>query len=47
MQYPAEMTAQNIAEFEYEYNRMLDMERDAEWWNINSELQVLANKEQE
>jgi len=43
MHYPPEMTEQDIMEFEYEYNRRLDIERsEGLWWAVNAECQVVT-----
>lgn len=42
MYYPADMTAQDIMEFEYELNRMIDIERGVGFLEINAELMALA-----
>lgn len=47
MQYPEYFTADDIMEFEYEYNRMLDIEENVGFWKINAELQLVAQKQQE
>ena len=45
--YPADMDAQDIMEFEYEYNRILDEEREEGlYWALNAELQVVAQEQQ-
>lgn len=45
MYYPADMTAEEIMEFEYEYNRLLDIERnEGQWWSVNAELQLVADE---
>ena len=44
MYYPADMTQEDIEQFEYEYNRLLDMERnEGQFWAVNAELQVAAD----
>ena len=44
MRYPAEMTAQDIMEFEYEYNRIRDMEEGVgQFWEVNAECQIVAD----
>lgn len=45
MNYPADFTADDIAEFEYDYNRIRDMEEGIGFWAVNAELQEIANKE--
>lgn len=42
MNYPADMTAEDIMEFEYEYNRYLDIQEGRGFWEINAELQLIA-----
>ena len=47
MSYPEYMTDDDIMEFEYEYNRLRDIEEGVGFWEINAELQVVAKKQQE
>ncbi len=47
MHYPADMTAEDIMEFEYEYNRYLDREDPNSFVAVNEELQLIANEERE
>ena len=48
MQYPEYFTAEDIMEFEYEYDRYLDIERhEGPFWEINAELQVAADQDRE
>jgi hypothetical protein len=47
MFYPANMTPEDIMEFEYEYNRLRDIQENLGFWEINAELQVVAQKQQE
>jgi len=48
MHYPEDMTKDEIAEFEYELNRIIDMERDeGQFWAINAELQIIADEQRE
>ena len=47
MNYPADFTADDIMEFEYEYNRYLDLQDPLSLESVNVELQELANKERE
>lgn len=47
MHYPADMTAEDIMEFEYEYNRYLDLQDPLSLESVNAELQELANEERE
>ena len=45
MFFPPEMTAEDIESFEYEYNRLLDIERnEGLWWAVNAECQVVAEE---
>ena len=48
MYYPPEMTEQEIMEFEYEINKIIDTERgEGQFWAENAELQVIAYDELE
>jgi hypothetical protein len=47
MIYPSDMTPENIMEFEYEYNRIRDIQENVGFWEINAELQVVAQKQRE
>jgi len=47
MIYPEYFTADDIMEFEYEYNRMRDIQEGVGFWAINAELQVVAKEQQE
>ena len=48
MYYPPEMTAEEIEQFEYEINKMIDKERgEGQFWAVNEELQVIAYDELE
>ena len=48
MFYPDYFTADDIMEFEYEYARYLEIENNkGPFWEINAELQVVAQKQQE
>ena len=47
MHYPEYFTADDIREFEYEYNRILDIEENVGFWKINGELQLVAQKQRE
>ena len=48
MIYPDYFTQQDIMEFEYELNRLIDIERgEGPFWEINAELQVVAQEQQE
>lgn len=42
MNYPADMTQEDIMEFEYEYNRIRDIEEGIGFWEVNAELAELA-----
>ena len=45
MHYPADFSADDIMEFEYEYNRYLDLQEPGSVESVNAELQELANEE--
>ena len=47
MIYPEYFTADDIMEFEYEYNRLCDIQEGVGFWEINAELQVVAKEQQE
>lgn len=47
MQYPDYFTAEDIMEFEYEYNRYLDRQDPRSLVAVNEELQVIAHDELE
>jgi hypothetical protein len=48
MYYPAEMTAEEIMEFEYEVNRQIDMERgEGQFWAENAECQIVADQQRD
>ena len=48
MIYPPEMTAEEIEQFEYEINRIIDIERnEGQFWAVNAELQMIAHDELE
>lgn len=48
MIYPPEMTKEEIEQFEYEINRIIDIEREeGQFWALNAELQLIANEERE
>ena len=47
MHYPADMTAEDIMEFEYEYNRYLDRQDPNSFVAVNEELQEIANEERD
>lgn len=44
MTFPDFMTADDIAEFEYEYCRWLDIENGHGFWTVNAELQVISHQ---
>lgn len=47
MRYPTEMTLQDIMEFEFEYNRIRDMEEGVgQYWTVNAECQIVAAEQQ-
>jgi hypothetical protein len=47
MFFPADMTAEDIEQFEYEYNRILDEERnEGQYWAVNAECQIVADLQQ-
>lgn len=46
MRYPADMTAQDIMQFEYEYNRLRDIEDGVAFWVENAECQIVADQQQ-
>lgn len=46
--YPQEMTEQEIMEFEYEVNKIIDTERgEGQFWAENAELQVIAEEQRD
>jgi len=47
MFFPEDMTQEDIEQFEYEYNRMRDIEEGTGFWEINAELQILADQHQQ
>jgi len=48
MIYPPEMTKEEIEQFEYEINRIIDIERgEGQFWAVNAELQLIANEERD
>ena len=48
MRYPEDFTQDDIMEFEFELNRLIDIERgEGPFWEINAELQVVAQEQQE
>lgn len=44
MFFPADMTVEEIEQFDYEYNRIRDMEEGIGFWEINAELQIIAQE---
>jgi len=44
LNYPADFTKEDIMEFEYEYNRWLDLQDPNSPESINAELQELAHE---
>ncbi len=44
MFFPADMTVEEIEQFEYEYNRIRDIEEGTGFWEINAELQLIADE---
>ena len=48
MNYPEYMTADDIMEFEYELNKILDKERgEGQFWAVNEELALVAEQQRE
>lgn len=48
MYYPEDMTQEEIEQFEYELNRLIDIERDeGQFWAVNAECQVVADLQRE
>lgn len=47
MTYPEDFTADDIMEFEYEYNRWIDLQDPTSLESINTELQFIAEEERE
>lgn len=47
MRYPEDFTADDIMEFEYEYNRLRDMDEGLGLWAVNAEIQIIAAEQQE
>ena len=47
MNYPADFTQEDIMEFEYEYNRWLDLQDPGSFEAVNQELQEFAHDELE
>ena len=46
MRYPSDMTSEDIMQFEYEYNRLRDIEDGLGFWVENAECQVVAEQQQ-
>jgi hypothetical protein len=44
MIYPVDFTADDIMEFEFEYNRMLDLEQNVDFVKVNQELSILSEQ---
>lgn len=47
MRYPEDFTEEDVMEFEYEYNRLRDMDEGRGLWAVNALLQEIANEEYE
>jgi len=48
MIYPPQMTAFDIMQFEYEYNKYLDIQHnEGQFWELNSRCQILSDEEKE
>lgn len=48
MYFPADMTADEVMEFEYWLNRQIDIERrEGQFWAENAELQVVAEDQRD
>ena len=47
MIYPDYMTQQEIMEFEYDLNKIIDIERGEGFWLQNAECQIVAQEQQE
>ena len=47
MLYPEDFTADDIMEFEYEYNRYLDLQEPGSIEAVNVECRIVAEKQQE
>ncbi len=46
MYYPEDMTAEDIMEFEFEYNMVCDIERsEGQFWEVNGVLQEVADEQ--
>lgn len=46
MRYPADFTQDDIMQFEYEYNRLRDIEDGHGFWVENAECQIVADLQQ-
>jgi hypothetical protein len=45
MKYPDFMNIDDIMEFEYEYSKLIDIERnEGQFWAINAEMQILSQE---
>ena len=48
MFYPESMTEQEIMEFEYEINKIIDIERgEGQFWAENAECQIVAEEQRQ
>ena len=47
MRYPEDFSADDIMEFEYEYNRLRDIDEGLGLWAVNAEIQIIAAEQQE
>ena len=47
MRYPEDFSADDIMEFEFEYNRLRDMDEGRGLWAVNAEFQIVAAEQQE
>ena len=48
MYYPEAMTEDEIMEFEYEVNKIIDMERgEGQFWAVNAECQIVAEEQRD
>ena len=46
MRYPPDMTVQDIMEFEYDFNRLIDIDRGVgPYWEVNAECQIVAEQQ--
>ena len=39
-----DLTVDEMMDFEYEYNKIRDIEEGIGFWEVNAELQILANE---